>query len=278
MDGQKAFHRLRCIVVLERGLATPVSMLIIFFSLTFASTIAYHFAITRVDAKKEDLKFVAVQEKILGLDEAISSIVWSPGSSRIIAFSDYGGEFRVEPNGSHLELKLLMNGSNDTVFNHSIGRFLYKLQYASSNAADTWLRGDQRVIVSSGSSQQSRVRIELGDEGKELVVDYRPLVSWSLGGMMDGRRINNIRIYVISLNRSQSIVGNGEFYVKAYCSEIFSEVKAYNLTSSVISVDLMATLNGSVGTVEVPITSGPSGSTVRVETLVCRIELLGVSA
>lgn len=276
MSGKKV-HHLGQPISGRRGLAAPVSMLVIFFSLTLVSTVAYYNALSRVDARKENLKQIAAEEKMLDLEEAITSAAWSPGSARVVAFSNYGGELRVEPAGNHLKINLTMGAESHIVFNSSTGRVVFELPSASSRRVGSWLRGDQRAVVNRSSAYQAQVHIERGDEAEELIVGYRPLVSSSLGGLAAGRRMNNIRIYIINLNGSQAIASEGEFHLKVLCSGVSTRVYTYNLTSSVSSVGIEATLSGSERTVEVPVTSGPSGSTVRVEVLVCSIELRGVS-
>lgn len=277
MGGQKIPRNLYGGLSFKRGLATPVSMLIIFFSLTLVSTITYYYAINRVEARKEDLKMIAAEEKMLDLEEAISSSTWSPGSARVISFSYYGGELRVEPMGNHLRLNVTMGASSEVLFNNSTGLVLYQLPFTSLSRVGSWLRGDQRAVVNRSSAYQAQVHIELGEERQELRVGYRPLVSSSIGGLVAGRRMNNIRIYIINLNESQALSSGGEFHLKVLCSGVSTRVHTYNLTSSVSSVGITATMNGSERTVEVSITSGPSGSTVRVEVLVCHIEVRSVS-
>lgn len=260
----------------DRGLATSVSMIIIFFSLTLVSTITYYYSATRIDAKKEDLKVIAAEEKMLDLEAAISSTAWSPGSSRVLAFSDYGGEVSVKPPENHLEINITMGESSYIVFNGSTGSVIYKLPFASKRQVGRWLLGDDRAIVNRSSAYQAQVHVEHGDERQELTMGYRPLVSSSLGGMASGRRVNNIRIYIINLNGSQALSSEGEFHLKVQCTGVSTSLNAYNHSASVTSANIRATLDGSEEEVEVPITSGPSGSTVRVEVLVCHIEARSV--
>ena len=277
MAEQKMSRNLYGGLSFRRGLATPVSMLIIFFSLTLISTITYYYAVSRVEARKEGLKMVAAEERMLDLEEAISSSAWSPGSTRVIYFSWYGGELRIEPTGNFLKLNATMGDSSEVLFNSSTGLVLYRLPFTRLSGVGRWLLGDKRAIVNMSSAYQAQVRIELGDVRQELRVGYRPLVSSSVGGLVDGRRVNNIRIYIINLNESQALSSGGEFHSKVLCSGVSTRVHTYNLTSSVSAVSITATLNVSERTVEVPITSGPSGSTVRFEVLVSHIEVKEVS-
>jgi len=251
-------------------------MLIIFFSLTLVSTVTYYYSVSRVDARKQDLKLIAAEERMLDLEAAVSSTAWSPGSARVLAFSDYGGEMSVEPEENRLKINITMEASSYIVFNSSTGLVLYQLPFATERHVGRWLLGDDRAIVNRSSAYQAQVRVERGYERQELRMGYRPLVSSSLGGLASGRRVNNIRIYVINLNGSQALSSEGEFHLKVQCSGVSTGLNAYNLSASITSANIRATLGGSEEAVEVPLTSGPSGSTVRVEVLVCHIEVRGV--
>jgi len=273
MDEQKVPRDLfRCLRD-GRGLATSVSMLIIFFSLTVVSTVTYYHAMSRIDAEKESLKLVAAEEKMLNLGESVSSVAWKTGSSRVIEFSDYGGELEVEPASNHLKINVTMGASSYILFDSDTGRVLYELPPIMSRQVDRWLRGDDRAIVNVSASYLSQVRIELGVEKQELILSYRPLVSSSTGDLVNGRRVNHIRIYVVDLNGSQVYSSTGQFYLRARCSSVSTFVNAYNLTSAISSVSISATLGNSQRTVVVPITNSTSGSIVRYEVVVCFVEL-----
>ena len=62
----------------RHGLAASVSLLLILFSLTIVSTIAYSYALGAIGSRKQDLKLVAAEEKMLDIESAISAVVWSP--------------------------------------------------------------------------------------------------------------------------------------------------------------------------------------------------------
>ena len=275
--GRKRAMRLKGLFDRRRGLAAPVSLLLILFSLTLVSTVAYNYAVRQIGNRKEDLKLVAAEEKMLGLEEAIKFTAWSPGASKAVAFSDYGGQLRVEPGGSHLLVNLTMDGSTYTVFDSDTGRFIYELPSTVVGDLDRWLRGDQRVIVNQSTAYQSLMRVETGSEYQELVGRYRPLVSSSLGDVSGGRRINNVRIYIVNLNASEAIQSGGEFHVKVTCENVTTQVNSYDLGASVTTMDILADLDGVQRTVAVPITVGVSGSTVRVEVVVCHVKIEGVS-
>lgn len=269
-------HRAHQLFEARRGLAAPVSMLIILFSLTLVSTVAYSYSLRQMASRKEDLKLIAAEEKALDLEEAISGVAWSPGGARTLVFSDYGGQLRVEPGSNHLQLNLTMGNFTVTVFDSDTGRFVYELPSTVVSHFGWWLRGDVRSIVNQSSAYQAQMRIGTGDEHQELVAGYRPLVSSSVGDLVSGRRVNNIRIYVVNLNCSQSMHSGGEFYIRVACMNVSTGVHSNDLNSSVTTVEITADLNGVEGTVEVPLTLGPSGSAARVEVVVSSVRIEGV--
>lgn len=268
---------LRSAFIKRRALAAPVSLLLILFSLTLVSTVAYNYAVKQIGSRKDDLKLVAAEEKMLDLDEAISSSSWSPGASKTLAFSDYGGQLRVEPGGSHLQLNLTMDASTYTVYDSDVGRFVYELPSTVVGNLGRWLRGDQRVIVNQSTAYQALMRVETGSEYQELVARYRPLVSSSLGDVTDGRRINNFRIYIVNINTSEAIQSGGIFHVKVTCGSITTQVQEYDLDVSVTTLEVTADLDGDQRTISIPLTVGVMGSTIRVEVVVSNVQIEGVS-
>jgi len=194
----------------------------------------------------------------------------------VLAFSNYGGELSVELQENHLKINITMGESSYIVFNSSTGLILYQLPFATKRHVGRWLLGDDRAIVNRSSAYQAQVHIVGGEQRQELRMGYRPLVSSSLGGLASGRRVNNIRIYVINLNGSQALASEGEFHLKVECNSVSTRLNTYNCSASITSANIRATLDGIEEEVEVPLTSGPSGSTVRVEVIVCNIEARGV--
>ncbi|MGD2201213.1 MAG: hypothetical protein PVJ38_06260 [Candidatus Bathyarchaeota archaeon] len=260
----------------RRGLTAPVSLLLILFSLTLVSTVVYNYALRQINTQQEDLKLVAAEEKMLDLEEAITQSAWHPGSSRTIAFSNYGGQLRVEPNANPLQINITLGTTNKTVFNDNTGRLIYELPSTRTGHLDTWLRGDPRVIVNLSTSYQAQMNVITGTDHQELVVKYRPLTHSSVGDLFAGRRINNVRIYIINLNSSQSIKSGGEFYVKASSLNVTANLHEYNGTTSDTIMSISATLNGMTREIRVPITVGASGSTVRIEVVVSHVKIGGV--
>ena len=257
----------------RRGLSTPVSLLFIIFSLTIVSTIAYSYALNRMGNRKEGLKLYAAEEKMLDMEEAISDVTWSPGSVRTLAFSDYGGQLRTEPSTNHLLINVTMDGSTYTIFDDDTGQIIYELPSTVIGRYDVWIRGDDRSIVNHSASYQAQMSVAIGEEREELITRYRPLLSSSTGDLVSDRRINNIRIYIINLNSSETIESGGEFHVKAVGDSVTTTVHNYDLDASVTEIEIKAVLKGTQGTIEVPLTTGASGSTVRIEVVICMVKI-----
>jgi len=257
------------------GLTTPVSTLIIFVSLTLTVSSLYYLATIRVGAQRSDLKFTAAEEKMLELGSSIESIAWSPSSSEVLSFSNYGGSLRVEPRSRRLILEATIGSSTYTLLNITIGRAVYEMPSSKESLCSSYLRGDDRAIVNKSTSIMSQIYITIGSEGEDLIVGYRPLVSSSTGGLADGRRINNIRIYVINLNASEELTLPGEFHTGVRCEGVSSSLHTYN-AYSVSCVSVAATLEGARGSVLIPIENGPEGAQIRFEVVICSIRLMEV--
>ena len=262
--------------VSRRGLAAPVSLLLILFSLTMVSTLAYSYSIRRIGNRRQDLKLIATEEKMLDLDDAIQAMAWSPGSRRVLAFSDYDGQLRMEPDGSHLQINVTMGVFTETIFDADTGLFIYELPSTTIGHYGRWLRGDDEAVVNRSTAVQAQMWVSTGDEYEELNCRHRPLVSSSLGDLVGGRRVNNIRIYVINLNTSEAIESGGKFYVNVGCDNVTTQVRSYDLNSSVTVLQISVDIASDRGNVMMPLTTGASGSTVNVEVVVSRVKIEGV--
>ncbi len=261
----------------RRGLAAPVSLLLIIFSLTLVSTVTYNYALKRIDARKEDLKLVAAEEKMLDLEEAITSTAWTPSGSRTLAFSNYGGQLRVETAANPLQVNVTIGASSGTVYDSETGRFIYELPSTVVGREGRWIRGDRRAVVNQSTSYQAQMSVVTGSEYQELVSRYRPLVSSSVGDLNVGRRINYVRIYVVNLNASEGITSGGAFHVKVTCLDVTTSLNTFNGTSSDTVMSISVSLDGTTRTISVPISVGASGSSVRVEVVESRVKIEGVA-
>jgi hypothetical protein len=269
--------RARKILSFRKGLVTPVSFILILFSLTIVSTIAYNYSLIQIKHRGEDLKIIAIEDKMLDLEEAISDISWSSGAARTLVFANYGGTFKVDNSSNHLELNITMDETDYTLFDSNIGGFLYELPSINVINYGKWIKGDSRVIVNQSSSYQASMKIEPSREKQELKAHYRPLIVSSVGSLSDERRLNIIRIYIINLNTSEGIYTSGEFRIKVDCSDVNSHLYNYILDSSETYMTFTVNLAGKLGNLIVPLTIGEAGSIVRLEVLTNQISIRGVA-
>jgi len=256
----------------RRGLAAPVSLLLILFSLTMVSTVAYSFSLSQIENRKQDLNLNAAELKNLDLEASISNNAWKPGSIMITTFSNYGGQFKVETTENHLQLNATMNTTVVTLYDNPTGRYIYELP----GHYGRWFRGDERAIVNQTASLQAQVNVGAGDEFQELITRYRPTVSSSLGDLTGGRRVNKIRVYIINLNGSTALLVGGEFRVKATVDSVTVVTQNYDIDVAITSIKLSAALAGITDSVDIPIISGPSGSTIKYELVISNVILMEV--
>jgi len=260
----------------RRGLAAPVSLLLILFALTMVSTVAYSYSLAQIENRKQDLNLNAAERKNLELETSISTTAWQPGAIRITSFSNYGGKLKIQPSGNNLQLNTTMNTTVVTLFDSSTGRCIYELPSTVVGHYGRWFRGDERAITNQTASVQAQVSVGAGTEYQELNTRYRPTVSSSLGELTVGRRVNKIRIYIINLNSSTSLQSSGEFHIKAAVEDVTIVTQRYDLDASITSITLTADLAGVTDSVEIPITPGPSGSTVHYELVISSVKLTEV--
>lgn len=257
----------------RRGLAAPVSLLLILFALTMVSSVTYSYGLSQIEKRKRDLNLKAAEIKNLELENTIGSNAWQPGSIKITAFSNYGGQFRLDPIGNNLQLNVTINTTVFTLYNSPTGKYVYELPSIEVSHYGRWFRGDERAIVNQTTSEISQVSVVIGDEHQELISRYRPTVSTSISDLIGGRRINKIRIYIINLNGSNAIQLEGEFYVKSIVKNVTVVTQDYDLDASISSITISANLAGVTDSIEIPITNGPLGSTIRYEFIISNIKL-----
>ena len=261
----------------RRALAAPVSLLLILFALSMISTVAYSYSLTQIEHKKQDLKLAAAEEKNIEMAQEVGYIAWAPGSVRTISFLNYGGKLRVEPTENHLQLNSTLGDSKVTLFNSPTGRTVYELPSTVVGHLGRWLAGDERAIVNQTASTQTQASVGAGDEHQEMYVRYRPQLTSSTGDLTGGRRVNVIRVYIININSSTAMQTSGELHIKAECTAVTTSIQSYDLNATVSRVSLSSDLDGVTDIVEIPLTIGASGSTVRIETVVSSVKISGVT-
>ncbi len=267
---EKAATRLR---FSRRGMGVPVTFMTLFVSLTLVTLATYHLGLVRINAEGSELEILTAKQTAFSVDDLIGFVAWSPDSSEVSLLKGFGGWFSVDPGGKRLVVRVTGGDISDTVFNSTVGEVV--LELAPARAHNSYYpRGDGRVILNLSSSTMTQMRLAPGEKFQEITLCYRPLASSSLDGSDDdGRPLNSLRVYILSLNSSQNLSIRGDFYLKGACMDVVSVLRSYNLTSQVGSLTVEADLGGIQGAVSVPISSNPEGATVNVETVICSVQL-----
>lgn len=261
----------------SRGTALPVTYLMLFVSLTLIISTTYYLAITRISAKGQALNFVGAKQAMISLESNIEDVLWSPWASRAQHFGDFGGNFEIEPTAKPLIVNIADGTFQEVIFNSSVGRAVYQLDYAEPGSSGSFLRGDSRVIISDNSLTLAQLQIATGQTSQEIQLVYRPFASSTVTDLSGSKPVNTIRMYIVSMNSSENLTFPGSFYLKTKCQSVYSTTRSYNLSYSISSVQVEAVLDGFDGYVSLPISSSQSGTILVVEVLICNIQLQGVT-
>ena len=87
---------------------------------------------------------------------------------------------------------------NDIIFNYSIGGIVYELPYSQSADTGLYLKGTSQVVVNKSGAVITQLFIKSGEEHPEIVLRYRPKVSYITEGIVNDKPSNNIRIYIVN--------------------------------------------------------------------------------
>ncbi|MGB9134175.1 MAG: hypothetical protein WCC63_01085 [Candidatus Bathyarchaeia archaeon] len=258
----------------QKAMALPVSFLMLFVSLTLIISATYYVSVTKIEARGRLLNIAVAKQNMLYLADAVESAEWSPGASSVYKFEDSGGAFKTHPAAKNLQV----NVSDGTtfyavVFNSSVGKVVYELPSAEVAVYIFYLKGDSRALINQSAFSTTQLYLSPGASSPELTLAYRPLATISETGFNEGKPVNTLRLYVISLNTSDAVTAEGEFSIKATCVSVTSTLQTYDFSAPIISLSVRATLDGKSGTVIVPVESNSSGALVKVETLICSIRL-----
>jgi len=257
----------------KRATAIPVTFLMLFVSLMLIVTATYYIAMTRISARGQLLNFSAAKNAMISLEKSIENVLWSPGASQVYYFDDFGGNFTIAPTTKNLLLNITDNSFYDIVFNNPVGKTVYGLSYAELGASGLFLKGDSRVIVNSSSSTMAQLKIATGERAQEITLTYRPLASSTVTGSSNGKPVNTVRIYIVSMNLSQSLTLPSDFFLKTRCVNVVSTINNYNLSYAISAIQIKTVFDGVSGMVSLPISSNEAGTIINVEVLVCNIQL-----
>ena len=271
MPMRRRTRRFRCS---EKALAIPATFLILFFSTLTIVSITYYYAIEKIEARSQSLKVSLAKQDMISLDKNILSVLWQPGSSGTLEVDNNDGKLNVQPIANQLMINITDgNTISETLFNESIGQIIYELPYSESSDTGVFLKGDSRVIVNKSGSVISQLCIRNGAEHVEILVRYRPFASSTTLGTENNKTVNNIRLYILNLNSSQSIALSGEVPLKISCARTDTIVRTYDVSYQPEALIVNAVLDGVHGQIIIPISSTTSGAIITVELVVCSVKI-----
>jgi hypothetical protein len=258
----------------KKALAIPVTFMILFVSMLGVISITYYLAVEKVNTRSTTLKVATAKQDMLSLDDIVMQVLGQPGSARTFEFGDSGGQLNVQPDANNLSINVTDGGDiAATVFNEITGQVSYVLPYSESPDTGLFLKGDSRSIVSQSGSLMTQLYIARGAEHPEILLRYRPTVSYTTGGTENGKTVNNIRVYIVNLNASDVIALHGKLPLKISCVTTQITTMTFDVSYEPESLTITAGLDDSSGQVTIPVSSTSSGAIITVETVLCNVRI-----
>ena len=273
MNLQQIKRKAQDFKVSKRALAIPVTFLLLFGSLFVVISVTYYFAVSQVNSSSQMLKISSAKQNMNTIEQTLQYILWQPGSSKNCEVSDCGGTLRTVPSDNLLTINVTDGTFSEIVFNSSVGGVLYELPYSRSADTGLYLKGTSKVVENRTGAVMAQLYIENGEEHPEIVLRYRPTVSSVAGGLEGGKPVNDVRIYIVNLNSSQSIDLMGKIPVKISCVSTESVVNSYNLAYQPSEFEVQVTLGDQQAEVSVPISSNASGAIINLELVICNASI-----
>jgi len=232
----------------------------------------YNVAVSAVNIRSCRLNYAAAKHEMLILEGAIRSVSWSPKSSIIVKFHGYGGEFKVNPDGRRLIINVSDGSASAIIFNSTIGYVEYELPAADRGEVGWYLRGGPEPIVNRSFREAAQMYIRVNGDEQEIYLGYRPLV-YSYTEDSEEGIVNVIRILVINLNSSESILSSGSFQVRIRCLNITGWTRRFSISDSLSSVNVEAIVDGNAGSVILPLRSDGDLTLIRLDLLICNLRI-----
>jgi hypothetical protein len=258
--------------VSKKALAIPITFLLLFASLIAVISITYYFAVSRVNANSQILNVSSAKQNMNSIEQTIQYVLWQPGSSKTCEFNECSGTIKIEPSSNLLTINVTDGTFYEVIYNSSIGGIVYELPYAESAETGLYLKGTSQVVENRSGAVMAQLYIESGYP-PQIVLRYRPIVSSVTGGTENGKPVNDVRIYVVNMNSTQSLEFIGKVPVKISCLSTETVVNSYNLSYSPASLTVQVTLSERDAQVSVPISGNENDTIINVELVVCNMTI-----
>lgn len=254
----------------KRALALPVTFMVLFVSTLGIISVTYYISVDRINLQSQTLKASTAKQNILSLDNAVQSTLGQPGSSATYTLANSGGITNIQPNSNILTLSVNDGAQTETIFNASVGLISY---YCAGLPTCIYVEGDGQPITNQTGASLSQVYIAQTGNGPEIQLSYRPTVSYAAGGLENGKAVTDIRVYIVNLNASDSILLQGELPLKISCLNTQLTTNTYEVSYQPANFALTAQVSGAIGTVSVPISSTSEGAVIHVETVISNVSI-----
>lgn len=258
----------------KRAMAIPVTFLLLFTSMLGIISITYYFAVEKINTQNSKFKIVSAKQDMLSFDEKILDTLWQSGSARIIEFGNSGGKLNIQPSSNILTINVSDNRDiASIIYNASIGQVSYELPYSSSPDVGLFLKGDGRTVTKTSGSSITQLSIRNGLEHPEVLLRYRPIVSFTSNFEENKKAITTLRIYIVNLNTSEPVALFGSVPLKIASVSTNFLTTTYDLSYEPKSLLITSILDGVNGQVSIPIHSSDEGSIINIEIVACNVEI-----
>jgi hypothetical protein len=257
----------------RRALAVPVTFLILFVTMLGMISITYYFSVEKVNAQSQTLKVSTAKQDMTSFDDAIMSTLWQPGSARRIDFSDSGGTLKVQPAVNSLNINVTDGSFSDNIFNGTIGQVAYELPYSHEIDTGFYLKGDSRPITNQSGAGLTQLSIVNGVPHPELILRYRPSASYTTIGTENNKPVNNVRVYVVNMNSSDTVTLMGKVPLKISSLTAQITTTTYDLPYTPDMLFLNSAIGDDSGQTSIPIQGSVDGVIIQLEVVQCIIQI-----
>jgi hypothetical protein len=236
--------------------------------------VTYYFSVQNLQLQSLALKASTAQQNFVSLDNLVLSTMGQPGSSNTIDLSDCGGTTNIQPASNILTISVNDGLSIDqTVFNSTVGQVTYDLASLGSLDLGYYLEGDSQTITNQSGSSPSQLCIASTPQGPEIQLQYRPTVTYVADGYQNGQAVNDIRIYIVNLNSSDTVDLQGDLPLQISCTSTQLTTQTFQVSYQPENLAITSQLNGIDGSVSIPISSTAQGAVINIETVISNVSI-----
>jgi hypothetical protein len=167
-------------------------------------------------------------------------------------------------------INVSIGSTSEIVFNSTVGYLRYELPASDLSEVGWYLRGGEKPIMNESFLDSAQMYIRIGDDSQEIYLGYRPL---AISFQDSSAEQNVIRIFIINLNSSDSLLFTGQFRLRIRCLNVTTQTRSYTISGSVPHASVKATVDGNEGTVLLPLMSWDAVTPVRLEILICNVKI-----